>query len=316
MTSGNYQNTNHGKSRDATPVASWFSQHFAPNAVLVGITAIGIGLGIIVMGLLGWSLLGVGVGAVVSVLSYAGASMLSDAMRSDAEDAVVEQLLGSDDNGEGRQALDAIRDATAITDRVRDITDGISDDSVSTEASGFIEALDAIIRYVRDDPAAWRALRKFTSTYGDPIISVLDNYADVEGSGAVVNEARVKTVRALRALEQAAAGELRGAASAKTMSISADSDAIVHLTSMSGYDADAAGDSTSVDVDNAPNSVPNSVPSDASSDAPNSASSDAVSGDSSAIAIRELLASAELASRRAAEKNGKDSPLPGVVSGA
>lgn len=64
------------------------------------------------------------------------------------------------------------------------------------------------------------------------------SYVDVESSGArdQIATARIETIEALQVLEQTAAGELSRAVSAKTLGITADSDAIQRLARMDGYD--------------------------------------------------------------------------------
>ena len=66
----------------------------------------------------------------------------------------------------------------------------------------------------------------------------LRHYINVESSGArdQIATVRIETIEALQVLEQTAAGELSRAVSAKTLGITADSDAIQRLARMDGYD--------------------------------------------------------------------------------
>lgn len=81
-------------------------------------------------------------------------------------------------------------------------------------------------------------MRHYITVYGEQTEKLLRSYVDVESSGArdQIATARIETIEALQVLEQTAAGELSRAVSAKTLGITADSDAIQRLARMDGYD--------------------------------------------------------------------------------
>lgn len=81
-------------------------------------------------------------------------------------------------------------------------------------------------------------LRHYITVYGEQTEKLLRSYVDVESSGArdQIATVRIETIEALQVLEQTAAGELSRAVSAKTLGITADSDAIQRLARMDGYD--------------------------------------------------------------------------------
>lgn len=81
-------------------------------------------------------------------------------------------------------------------------------------------------------------LRHYITVYGEQTEKLLRSYVDVESSGArdQIATARIETIEALQVFEQTAAGELSRAVSAKTLGITADSDAIQRLARMDGYD--------------------------------------------------------------------------------
>lgn len=81
------------------------------------------------------------------------------------------------------------------------------------------------------DTSAYPTLRHYITVYGEQTEKLLRSYVDVESSGArdQIATARIETIEALQVLEQTAAGELSRAVSAKTLGITADSDAIQRL---------------------------------------------------------------------------------------
>ena len=87
------------------------------------------------------------------------------------------------------------------------------------------------------DTSAYPTLRHYITVYGEQTEKLLRSYVDVEvprtRSDSTV---RIETIEALQVLEQTAAGELSRAVSAKTLGITADSDAIQRLARMDGYD--------------------------------------------------------------------------------
>lgn len=86
------------------------------------------------------------------------------------------------------------------------------------------------------DTSAYPTLRHYITVYGEQTEKLLRSYVDVESSGArdQIATARIETIEALQVLEQTAAGELSRAVSAKTLGITADSDAIQRLARMDG----------------------------------------------------------------------------------
>ena len=88
------------------------------------------------------------------------------------------------------------------------------------------------------DTSAYPTLRQYITVYGEQTEKLLRSYVDVESSGArdQIATVRIETIEALQVLEQTAAGELSRAVSAKTLGITADSDAIQRLARMDGYD--------------------------------------------------------------------------------
>lgn len=77
------------------------------------------------------------------------------------------------------------------------------------------------------DTSAYPTLRHYITLYGEQTEKLLRSYVDVESSGArdQIATVRIETIEALQVLEQTAAGELSRAVSAKTLGITADSDA-------------------------------------------------------------------------------------------
>lgn len=118
------------------------------------------------------------------------------------------------------------------------LTKQVRDPAVKAEANDFIAATKDLVQYVTRDTSAYPTLRHYITMYGEQAEKLLRSYVDVESSGArdQIATARIETIEALQVLEQTAAGELSRAVSAKTLGITADSDAIQRLARMDGYD--------------------------------------------------------------------------------
>lgn len=95
------------------------------------------------------------------------------------------------------------------------------------------------MQYVTRDTSAYPTLRHYITVYGEQTEKLLRSYVDVESSGARRSDSHGtnETIEALpSARTRPAAGELSRAVSAKTLGITADSDAIQRLARMDGYD--------------------------------------------------------------------------------
>lgn len=115
------------------------------------------------------------------------------------------------------------------------------------------------------DTSAYPTLRHYITVYGEQTEKLLRSYVDVESSGArdQIATVRIETIEALQVLEQTAAGELSRAVSAKTLGITADSDAIQRLARMDGYDDVAPSPVPSSAADegrHAPSQIPSGGP--------------------------------------------------------
>lgn len=115
------------------------------------------------------------------------------------------------------------------------------------------------------DTSAYPTLRHYITVYGEQTEKLLRSYVDVESSGArnQIATVRIETIEALQVLEQTAAGELSRAVSAKTLGITADSDAIQRLARMDGYDDVASSPVPSSAADegrHAPSQTPSGGP--------------------------------------------------------
>lgn len=197
--------------------------------IVLGFVA-GLVLGALAFVLLKGGLLGLGVGAVVAVLGYVAVSALAERPRRIGDMAA--ELVP-----DGEAALRAIDEATARVASIGELSSRIIDRRVNGEAADFIAATNALIRYVNTDPHAYQTLRHYINVYGAQTESLLKGYLDVErsGVGPQIAKARDEAIEALQALEMTAAGELQRAVAAKTLALSADSEAIVRLASMDGY---------------------------------------------------------------------------------
>lgn len=211
-------------------------------SIIVGFI-VGFGLGALAFALLGGGLAGLAVGAAVATVGYVATSSLIERPRKIGNIAV--ELVP-----DGDKALAAIDAANARVKSISAIMSRIRDIRVRAEADDFIVATKELIRYVGDDPRSYPTLSHFINVYGEQTESLLDGYLDVErsGVGSQMTQARIEAIEALQALERTAAGELTRAVKAKTLSLSADSEAIVRLTRMDGYDDDTRLPGSGADV--------------------------------------------------------------------
>ena len=138
----------------------------------------------------------------------------------------------------GQKTADAIDAANARLNSIAMLTKQVRDPAVKAEANDFIAATKDLVQYVTRDTSAYPTLRHYITVYGEQTEKLLRSYVDVESSGArdQIATVRIETIEALQVLEQTAAGELSRAVSAKTLGITADSDAIQRLARMDGYD--------------------------------------------------------------------------------
>ena len=175
--------------------------------------------------------LGLVLGAVAAAAGYIAVSSQLEKPRMIGGTAI--ELLP-----DGEHAFQVIDEANRRVASISAISSQIHNTSVNSEAADFIVATRALISYVESDPSAYPTLQHYINVYGEQTESLLTGYLDVERSGADARDAVAHTVKALQALENTAAGELKRAVDAKTLTLTADSDAIVRLASMDGYEAD------------------------------------------------------------------------------
>ena len=128
----------------------------------------------------------------------------------------------------GQKTADTIDAANARLNSIAMLTKQVRDPAVKAEANDFIAATKDLVQYVTRDTSAYPTLRHYITVYGEQTEKLLRSYVDVESSGArdQIATVRIETIEALQVLEQTAAGELSRAVSAKTLGITADSDAI------------------------------------------------------------------------------------------
>lgn len=199
-------------------------------SIVAGFIA-GFALGALAFVLLDGGVVGLVVGAVAAALGYTAVSMLTERQRRIGNIAV-------DLVPDGDKALETIDRAKACVARISGLMNRINDMRVRSEANDVVVATNDLIRYVTGEPKSYPMLSHFINVYGDQTASLLQGYLDVERAGVTsqLGRARGETIEALQALETTAAGELRHAVEAKTLTLTADSDAIVRLARMDGYD--------------------------------------------------------------------------------
>ena len=157
------------------------------------------------------------VAVVLAALGYIAASTLTEPER-----RIGKMLVSALPNGQ--KTADTIDAANARLNSIAMLTKQVRDPAVKAEANDFIAATKDLVQYVTRDTSAYPTLRHYITVYGEQTEKLLRSYVDVE------------TIEALQVLEQTAAGELSRAVSAKTLGITADSDAIQRLARMDGYD--------------------------------------------------------------------------------
>ncbi|RSX51738.1 hypothetical protein D2E25_1713 [Bifidobacterium goeldii] len=203
-------------------------------SIIAGFLA-GFAVGAVAFVLIGGGVPGLIVGAIAATAGYVAVSSLTERSRRIGSIAV--ELVP-----DGDKALAAIDQANARLKSISALRSRIIDMRVKAEADDFIAATNDLIRYVGEDPHSYPTLNHFINVYGEQTESLLNGYLDVERSGVTsqMGQARTEAIEALQALERTAAGELTRAVKAKTLALSADSDAIVRLSRMDGYDSDNA----------------------------------------------------------------------------
>lgn len=193
---------------------------------VVGLLLAGLGFGLV-----GGGVPGLIVAVVLAALGYIAASTLTEPER-----RIGKMLVSALPNGQ--KTADTIDAANARLNSIAMLTKQVRDPAVKAEANDFIAATKDLVQYVTRDTSAYPTLRHYITVYGEQTEKLLRSYVDVESSGArdQIATARIETIEALQVLEQTAAGELSRAVSAKTLGITADSDAIQRLARMDGYD--------------------------------------------------------------------------------
>ena len=183
---------------------------------VVGLLLAGLGFGLV-----GGGVPGLIVAVVLAALGYIAAS--------EPERRIGKMLVSALPNGQ--KTADTIDAANARLNSIAMLTKQVRDPAVKAEANDFIAATKDLVQYVTRDTSAYPTLRHYITVYGEQTEKLLRSYVDVESSGArdQIATARIETIEALQVLEQTAAGELSRAVSAKTLGITADSDAIQRL---------------------------------------------------------------------------------------
>lgn len=193
---------------------------------VVGLLLAGLGFGLV-----GGGVPGLIVAVVLAALGYIAASTLTEPER-----RIGKMLVSALPNGQ--KTADTIDAANARLNSIAMLTKQVRDPAVKAEANDFIAATKDLVQYVTRDTSAYPTLRHYITVYGEQTEKLLRSYVDVESSGArdQIATVRIETIEALQVLEQTTAGELSRAVSAKTLGITADSDAIQRLARMDGYD--------------------------------------------------------------------------------
>ena len=205
-------------------------------STVLGILA-GLAVGALVFVVAKGGVLGLVLGAVGAVAGYVAVSSLLEQQRKVGGIQV-------DYIPDGERVIEVIDEANRRVLSISAISSQIINGSVNKEAADFIAATQDLIRYVEANPQSYTTLQHYINVYGEQTERLLQGYLDVERSGGDPRDAVSHTVKALRALETTAAGELQRAVDAKTLMLTADSDAIVRLASMDGYDTDEEDFST------------------------------------------------------------------------
>lgn len=176
---------------------------------------------------------GIVAGVVVAALLYVGLGRLlaPEAKLGDVAASMVP-------NGEAAAAQ--VGAARALEGAVKALGERAASGDVRVEASQLAEDLERLAAYVERQPATYRRLSHYLSTYGEQCTSVLQNYLTVEHAvtGEDAQKAHADVIEAMNSLQGAAQGELKRAMGSKVAELKADSDAVRRLMEMDGYTAD------------------------------------------------------------------------------
>ena len=177
---------------------------------------------------------GIVAGVVVAALLYVGLGRLlaPEAKLGDVAASMVP-------NGEAAAAQ--VGAARALEGAVKALGERAASGDVRVEASQLAEDLERLAAYVERQPATYRRLSHYLSTYGEQCTSVLQNYLTVEHAvtGEDAQKAHADVIEAMNSLQGAAQGELKRAMGSKVAELKADSDAVRRLMEMDGYGTDA-----------------------------------------------------------------------------
>ena len=205
---------------------------------------------------------------------------------------------------DGEEAASRIAEARKLAGQVRKLGARAASSDVRGEAEQLAADLERLATYVERQPATYRRLSHYLSTYGDQCSSVLENYLLIEsadgtgqrrraGADADAAQAHADVIEAMNSLEGAAQGELKRAMGVKVAELSADSDAVRRLMEMDGYTADARG-SRGLDAGTSTGAAPTQVPVPAPAPAPT-----------------QVPVPAPAPAPAAADKKGNDAPVEG-----
>ena len=180
-------------------------------------------------------ILGLASALVAASLGYVAASMLTEPTLK-LGGVLAEQLPS------GRAAALAVERANAFCGQLRKRIAAMLDGQVRKEADDILAATNNLAAFVTDNPASHGILDHFLNVYAQQTLRLVDGYLGIERTGVreQIVSAKRETIGALQALETTAAGELMNAVKAKSLSLSADSDAIKRLANMDGYQTDEA----------------------------------------------------------------------------
>ncbi|NEG96486.1 hypothetical protein GFD17_06935 [Bifidobacterium sp. SMB2] len=197
----------------------------------------GLGLAALTFWVAGGGIVGLVGAVVVAAGGYIGVSYLTQPERK-----LGKVLASAVPNGQ--KAVEAIDMANARMNAISGLMSQVRDPAVRKEVNDIVVATKALTAFVEDNPRSYETLRHFINVYGDQTQNLLQGYVEVERSGArdQIAKARIDTINAMQVLEQTAAGELSHAVEAKTLALSADSEAIARLASMDGYSVETAHD--------------------------------------------------------------------------
>ncbi|PJM73731.1 hypothetical protein CS006_00640 [Bifidobacterium primatium] len=197
----------------------------------------GLGLAALTFWVAGGGIVGLVGAVVVAAGGYIGVSYLTQPER-----RLGKVLASAVPNGQ--KAVEAIDMANARMNAIRGLMSQVRDPAVRKEVNDIVVATKALTSFVENNPRSYETLRHFINVYGDQTQNLLQGYVEVERSGArdQIAKARVDTINAMQVLEQTAAGELSHAVEAKTLALSADSEAIARLASMDGYSVETTHD--------------------------------------------------------------------------